>query len=315
VIQRLHQTLHRYFRYWWSKLGHQRKGVSVKRTVYSRPKKHRSKRHRYFALGHAGPPQKRPPPSAITDPTAERITYTVPRTEVVHRLNQTLARTSREAHTENATADSKYQRAHRRSLKSLADSAYLCECQSRDDKAEQLYKQAIALSIQQFGEHHLTVATHLTDLATFYRLRGRYKQAIPLLSSALKIRQQGQLISHPDVGETFYQLAVSFCQLQDYRQAEPLFQSALNIFRQAFGRQHTRTQTAYCDFMRMIAIAIESGKFEEINIDPPPLNLDRLSDIYSWARPHWMPPSSKDGKQQLGPVTQVFGSSFWRSLS
>ena len=173
-------------------------------------------------------------------------------------------------------------------IKSFADSAYVCKCQGRFGEAERLYRQALTLSIRRFGKRHLSIAPHLTELSALYCLQKRYEEAKSLLSSALKIYRQFQVENHPDIGEVCSQLAEVHWQLQDYRTAEKLLQSALKVFRAAYGPQHRRTKAVYSDLMRLIAIAIESGKFEELIDTLPPLDLDTLSDTYGWAKPTWM---------------------------
>ena len=173
-------------------------------------------------------------------------------------------------------------------IKSLVDSAYVCECQGRFGEAERLYKQALTLSIRRFGETHLEIAPHLNNLSALYCLQKRYAEALPLLSSALKIRQQEQASNHPDIGEACTQLAEAHRHLQQYQAAEELLQLALEIFRKFYGPQHTRTKAAYDHLMQLIAIAIEAGKFDEISDEPPPLDLETLGETYSWAQPTWL---------------------------
>jgi tetratricopeptide (TPR) repeat protein len=172
-------------------------------------------------------------------------------------------------------------------VSALADSAYVCERQGRYLEAERLYQQVITLRQQRFGHGDLSVAESLLDLGTLYRAQERYSEAQPLFEQALAIRQHCLRHQHPDVGNSLYQLATLHALQKQYRTAEPLFQQALEISRQEFGTQHPHTQAIYSDFMQMIVAAIESGRFEELLADLPPLDLDNLSKIYSWAKPHW----------------------------
>ena len=38
----------------------------------------------------------------------------------------------------------------------------------------------------------------------------------------------------------------------------------------------------------MLALVIESDQFETLLANLPPLNLDTLSETYSWAKPDWI---------------------------
>ncbi|MEL6815800.1 MAG: tetratricopeptide repeat protein [Cyanobacteria bacterium J06598_3] len=172
-------------------------------------------------------------------------------------------------------------------LEELSDSAYLCECQGRYAEAERLYKQVLALKQQRLGPDHLEIATTLNDLAALYCLKNQHTLALPLLKKTLIIHQQHQVASHPDLAETLYQLAKVYRHQAQYGKAEPLFQQALSIFRQQLGGQHPRTQSVYNDLMQMIVTTIEGGKFSELASELPPLDLNTLSDTYSWAKPSW----------------------------
>ncbi len=241
-----------------------------------------------------------------------QVMYSIPRAEIVDSLNHTLSKDIPSSHTgypnailakaeespigraihdqstpsPESSLDHRYVE-HNDTIDELADSAYLCECQGRHVEAERLYRQVLILKQRRLGSDHLEVATSLNDLATLYASRNRHKEAQPLLQQALRIQQQHLLANHPDIGETLYQLAKVHGHQEHYGKAEPLFQMALEIFRQRFGSEHLRTQAVYTDMMQMIAVAIEDGKFSELTPELPPLDLNTLSDTYSWARPSW----------------------------
>ena len=169
----------------------------------------------------------------------------------------------------------------------MADSAYLCERQGRYAEAERLYKQVIKLRNRRFGSKHLSVADGLSELALLYRRQKRYSEAQRLLQHALAIQNRLLTSSHVQIADNLYQLADTFHQQQLYGKAEPLYQRALTIFRSQLGAQHRRTQAVYSGLMQMIAAAIEADKFADLTAEPPPLDLDRLSERYSWAKPSW----------------------------
>lgn len=172
-------------------------------------------------------------------------------------------------------------------VNSLADAASLCECQGRYGEAERLYKQVIELKQRRLGPEHLDVAVNLSDLAKLYCLQHRYHEAQPLFEQALSIRQNYLFAYNPEIGDTLYQLAKVHCHQAQYGKAEPLFQQSLTIFRQQFGPRHPRAQAVYADLMKMIVMVIEGDKFAELSAELPPLDLNNLSEIYSWAKPSW----------------------------
>ena len=139
-------------------------------------------------------------PTQPTPPSSpDNIAFTLSRSEVVNTLNRTLKHGKIErsgrlpAQSPNAEAD---EASHLPKnewpdfIKSLSDSAYLCECQGRLNDAERLYQQALSLSSRYFGKAHPEIEPHLSELARFYYSRGRYSQAQPLLEKMLNIQQQ-----------------------------------------------------------------------------------------------------------------------------
>lgn len=227
---------------------------------------------------------------------AGSVTYVVPRAEIVSALNHTLQKTGSAAFTaESASAHSNPSEFNRQSeyadhsgsMSAIADAAYLCECQRRYGEAERLYKQVLTLRQQRFDDKNLCVADSLSDLAALYRFQKRYSEALPLLQQALKIRQQLLTSHHLETGKNLYHLADTYRHQRLYGKAEPLFQQALIILRQQLGSAHSLTQSVYSDLMQMLVAAIESGQFNDLITELPPLDLSNLSETYSWAKPHW----------------------------
>ena len=124
---------------------------------------------------------------------------------------------------------------------------------------------------RRFGDGQICVAESLSELAALYRFQQRHDEALPLLQQALKIRQQLLPSHHVDISINLYHLADIYRQQQRYGKAEPLFQQALKILRQQLGVEHSKTQAVYSDLMQMIATAIESGQFNELDTVLPPL--------------------------------------------
>lgn len=244
-------------------------------------------RARRRASAKNSPKGKTPQPLLPGRDQDDRVLFAVSRKDAVEALNRAL-RQEVQPGTENRDK-SRYAN-HPDLVKSLADSAYLCECQGRYGEAERLYQQVVELQRQRYGEGHLDVAMALSNLAALYCFQARYDAAQPLLEAALPIRQQHLPICHPDTGNNLHQLANIYRCQERYQAAEPMFQQAIAIFRHCFGAQDARTQAIYNDFMQMIVAAIESGRFSELSAEVPPLDLDNLSNIYPWAKPVWENP-------------------------
>jgi tetratricopeptide (TPR) repeat protein len=200
----------------------------------------------------------------------DRLLFAVSRKAAIETLNRAL---QKEVPPATEDRDKSRFADHPDWVKSLADSAYLCECQGRYDEAEQFYQQVVALQRQRYGETHLEVAVALSDLAALYCLQARYGEAQPLLESALTIRQQHLPFYHLEMGNNLHQLANLYRDQKCYKTADPMFRQAIAIFRHRFGAQDARTQAVYNDLMKMIVAAIEGGQFTELSTDIPSLDL------------------------------------------
>ncbi|NJM97194.1 MAG: tetratricopeptide repeat protein [Phormidesmis sp. RL_2_1] len=253
--------------------------------------------------------------TATASADASKIVYTVPRAEVVEALNQALyqplkatasqVKSNAKHRTTEAHDRQNHASDHPDMMTSLADVAYLCERQGRHQEAERLYKQVLLLRRRQLNdEPHLDdryvgLVNTLEDLAKVYYHQQRYGEAQLLLEEAWTLRQKHLPAYHSDcysnyhsayhneVGDTLYRFADTYRHLQMYGKAEPLFQQALSIYREHLGPQHPKTESVYSDFMQMLVTAIEAGKFDELSAELPPLDLDNLSALYTWAKPSW----------------------------
>src|SRR5262249_52767597 len=81
------------------------------------------------------------------------------------------------------------------------------------------------------GKDHPLVATVLHNLATLYRVQGRYDQAEPLLQRALQIRQARLGKDHPLVALSLGQLAGLYTLQQRWDKAAGSAQPTLRVLR------------------------------------------------------------------------------------
>ncbi|MEL6604770.1 MAG: tetratricopeptide repeat protein [Cyanobacteria bacterium J06614_10] len=216
-----------------------------------------------------------------------RIIFALPRDEVVSALNQTLRQSG-------PTTDANGYSDHPDLIKSLADSAYLCECQGRYGEAERLYRQSLTLSVRRYGDSHFALVTGLEDLATFYHKQARYAEAEPFCRQLLEVRSQHQPPCHPDIGEALFLLAESYRHQSRCSKAEPLLQKAVGVFTEACGADSPRTQAVKITWMQLISEMIAAGKCDIPKERLEGLDLERLSEVCSWAKPDWLNPESDD---------------------
>jgi len=230
-------------------------------------------------------PRQSPPAKPIS-PTDEALTYCMSRSETIDTLNRTLTETSAKSQWRTELSEAGHLAPQKR-LISLADIAFLSASKGNYLEAERLYKQELIQQQKQGRKQYANIAITLRSLANVYCTQHRYTAAEGLLNKALGIQRQVLPSNHRETGETLYKLAMLYQQQKRYGKADACFQKALDIFRQHLGTNHPQTKAAYRDFMAMMAMLIEQGKFLELAAELPPLNLNKLSETYSWARPHW----------------------------
>lgn len=181
----------------------------------------------------------------------DHIVFSIPRDEVVRALNQTLQRDAampkRPSNVPakaraNFSAKPEYSD-HPDLVQSLADSAYICDCQGRYAEAERLYRQVLDLSQRRYGKTHVETANGLSDLAAFYGEQGRYLEAEPLLLQLLEVRSQSPT-SEQAIGDVLFRLGRLYLHQSQPAKAEGYLQRAVTIFSALFGPQDARTQAA-----------------------------------------------------------------------
>lgn len=232
------------------------------------------------------PQSPQPSQPKTVNPTDETLTYCLSRSETIETLNRKLKESPEKSQWRAELSQGGHLAPNNR-LISLADIAFLSAYKGNHIEAERLYEQELIQRKTQWGEHHPKVAITLRSLANLYCEQHRHTEAEVLLNKALGIQQQALPANHKETGETLYKLATLYCHQQRYSKSDACFQKALSIFRQQLGTDHPQTKAAYSDLMAMMAMLIEQDKFLELAADLPPLDLNNLSETYSWARPRW----------------------------
>ncbi|MEN8447486.1 MAG: tetratricopeptide repeat protein, partial [Cyanobacteria bacterium J06555_13] len=179
-----------------------------------------------------------------------------------------------------------YASEHNAFLLDPMDEARLAECLMDYESAERLYHKSLLLRQEELGDHHPDLIVVLSYLAAFYCRQTRYEKAEPFLHKVLAMQARYEPDALLTANNSYY-LAQIYQHQKRYGKADGLYQKALAIFRQQLGHNHARTERVYNDLMAMIVTAIEEGKFAEYNAGPTRLDLDKLSETYSWAKPNW----------------------------
>jgi esterase/lipase superfamily enzyme/tetratricopeptide (TPR) repeat protein len=142
--------------------------------------------------------------------------------------------------------------------------AQVYESEWRYDAAELLFKTALAIDANVFGQHRVTVETVLNDLtalpynpdlgmdlnnlAGVYREEGRYAEAEPLYKRALNIFEHTTDANHAEsVGILLNNLALLYLNERSYDKAEPLALQALALAANVVGKNHLTAETVLKD--------------------------------------------------------------------
>ncbi|MBI9018095.1 MAG: tetratricopeptide repeat protein [Phycisphaerae bacterium] len=154
------------------------------------------------------------------------------------------------------------------------------------DKAEPLYKQALAIDEEVLGKDHPEVATACNNLASLYSDTNRLKEAEPLMLRALAINEKALGKDHPNVATNCNNLALLYCQTNRLNEAEPLMLRALAINEKSFGKDHPKVA------LRQWSLAVLYQDTERLDKAGP--LYERAIEIYQKFKrstghfhPHW----------------------------
>jgi serine/threonine protein kinase/Flp pilus assembly protein TadD len=99
-------------------------------------------------------------------------------------------------------------------------------------RAEAMFRPALALRRKTLGNKHVEVARSLSELAEALRKQSRYDEAEPLFGEGLAMQRELLGNDHPSVAMTLFRLGMLHNRRGTPAEAEKLFRQALGIFRQ-----------------------------------------------------------------------------------
>ena len=114
---------------------------------------------------------------------------------------------------------------------------------ARAINGEQLWRPALELAKEHFGEAHPDTATSYNNVAYNLNAQGRYEDAEPLFRKGLEIRQQVLGEAHPSTATSYNNVASNLNAQGRYEDAEPLFRKAVKLIEAALGEDHPTSNT------------------------------------------------------------------------
>ena len=124
-------------------------------------------------------------------------------------------------------------------LRGLLGRAYVG--QGRPDKAEPLFRKALALRRESVGDIHLDVSLCLDNLGWFLLHQDRLEEAEPIFREGLDVRRKLLGDGHWNLTTSLENLGLLLLKKGDFAEAESLLLDALQIRRRARGANHAGT--------------------------------------------------------------------------
>lgn len=116
--------------------------------------------------------------------------------------------------------------------------ANLYRIQKQFEKAEPLFRRALALREQELGPEHFHTAGSFRGLALFYTDCGRYEEAEFLYQRALSIYEHTLGSEHPHVAITLMHFGKLYFAQQRYSEAEEFYQRSFSLQERIYAPEH-----------------------------------------------------------------------------
>ena len=109
----------------------------------------------------------------------------------------------------------------------LNNVAILAMLMKREDRVEDMLKRSAEIFKNTLTESSPAYAKVISDLGNYYRYKGRYAEAEPLLQKVLMIREQALGNVHPLYVQSQEDMAILLWKKKDLAKAYPLYHDAM----------------------------------------------------------------------------------------
>ena len=135
----------------------------------------------------------------------------------------------------------------------MLQTAYLLdEEEQRYDEAEPLYRQALAIRRQVYGDGHPLVGATLQDLAEFLSHRGDTAAAVVAAQDGFAIMRRAYGPEHPVVATFMARLATVLHRAGRFAEAETLFRTSIAMDQRILGPDHVNVGGVEVSFARLL---------------------------------------------------------------
>jgi tetratricopeptide (TPR) repeat protein len=111
----------------------------------------------------------------------------------------------------------------------------VCKYTAQFTRGMRFYRRALALTAEQLGDDHPSLASFYHNLGGLEHARGRYAKGEPYARRSVELRERALGPEHPDVAEDLAALAALVEGRGRLDEAEGLYRRALAILRRAYG--------------------------------------------------------------------------------
>lgn len=163
----------------------------------------------------------------------------------------------------------------------LNNVAILAMLMKREDRVEDMLKRSAEIYKTSLGENGPAYAKVTSDLGNYYRYKGRYAEAEPLLIKVLQTREQVLGNQHPLFVQSQEDLALLYWKKKDLAKAMPYYHEAmektLDFINRYFPPMSEAEKTKYWDML-----SPRFQRFYNFAIEASALNKDIISDLFEY---------------------------------
>ena len=163
----------------------------------------------------------------------------------------------------------------------LNNVAILAMLMKKEDKVELMLKQSAEIYKTTMTENSPAYAKVISDLGNFYRYKGRYAEAAPLLQQALQVRQETLGEVHPLFVQSQEDLAIYYWKNKEMDKAavayREVMEKSLDFVNRYFPPLSEAEKTKYWDLL-----APRFERFYNFAIEAAPSNPSLLNDLFEY---------------------------------
>ncbi|MEI2738229.1 MAG: CHAT domain-containing tetratricopeptide repeat protein [Chitinophagaceae bacterium] len=163
----------------------------------------------------------------------------------------------------------------------LNNVAILAMLMKKEDRVEDMLKRSAEIYKNTMTENSPAYAKVISDLGNFYRYKGRYAEAEPLLQKVLQVRETALGTIHPLYVQSQEDMAILLWKKKDIAKAYPLYHDAmektLDFINRYFPPMSEAEKTKYWDML-----SPRFQRFYNFAVDAGAGNKEILSDLFEY---------------------------------